>query len=300
VNFAIAAEPYLTLIESLPWPTVIVVNTFTQGRLRYRYSIDTDSGVVIFVPNIIGDGAPNAKNTLCSTPVSNVNPVLRFNLSYSSAKASRKCAMGWLHDVFGDNVITLLWALGDMLYDSSNKRLFILYGPGGVGKSTVANILGAVIGGTVPTIASHNIALNPKSFSRYNVGTSQLITAASSRLINVPDVEARPGDELNMQNIKALTGGDEVNGMKVSTTLIMAVNALFRYEDQGQYTKPDRVRRVVVIPTVHKRSGSDSESTPLHQDSIDELVQFAMRTRIKHKKPPLRTDALLATLFQAR
>jgi hypothetical protein len=57
-------------------------------------------------------------------------------------------------------MITLLWALGDMLYDSSNKHLFILYGPGGVGKSTVANISGAVIGGTVPTISSQNIALS--------------------------------------------------------------------------------------------------------------------------------------------
>ncbi len=135
----------MTLIERLPCPTLIVVNTFTQGRLRYRYSIDTDSGVVTFVLNVIGDGEPNAKNTLCSTPVSNVNPVLRFNLSYSSTRASRQGAMGWLHGVFGDNMITLLWALGDMLYNSSNKRLFILYGPGGVGKSTVANILGAVI-----------------------------------------------------------------------------------------------------------------------------------------------------------
>jgi phage/plasmid-associated DNA primase len=51
------------------------------------------------------------------------------------ARASRLGAMGWLHGVFGDNITSLLWALGDMLYDSSNKRLFILYGPGGVGKS---------------------------------------------------------------------------------------------------------------------------------------------------------------------
>ncbi len=298
VNFAKAVEPYVALVETMPWPTVVVANTFTQGRLRYGYTINMASGVVEFVPNRIDGNPPTAKNTLCTIPVSNVNPVLRLNLSYSSAKASRHNAMGWLYDVFGDNIITLLWALGDMLYDSSNKHLFILYGPGGVGKSTVANILGGVIGGTVPTIASHSIALNPRSFSRHNISASQLIAAASSRLVNVPDVEARAGDELNMQNIKALTGGDEVDGMKVSTTLIMTVNTLFKYENQSEYTRPDRVRRVVVIPTVAKRLKSDSESTPLHQSSIDELVQFAIRTRIKHRKPPLKTDALLATLFQ--
>jgi hypothetical protein len=198
VNFAMAVEPFVVQVESMPWPTVVVANTFTQGRLRYRYGIDTDSGVVNFVPNKVSEGPPTAKNTLCSIPVSNINPVLRFNLSYSSVRASRMGAMRCLYEVFGDNITTLLWAFGDMLYDSSNKCLFILYGPGGVGKSTVANILGGVIGGAVPTIASHNMTLNPKSFNRYNIGASQLITAASSRLINVPDVEAKVGDELHM------------------------------------------------------------------------------------------------------
>ena len=35
--------------------------------------------------------------------------------------------------------------------------MFILFGPGGVGKSTVANIMNAVIGGTVPSLSSELI-----------------------------------------------------------------------------------------------------------------------------------------------
>jgi hypothetical protein len=298
VNFATAVEPYITLVEAMPWPTVIMTNTFTQGRLRYRYQIDVKTGIVVFSPNQIGDGEPNAKNTLCSIPVSNVNPILRFNIMYKTVRARRTGGVGWIYRVFGESMITVLWAIGDMLYDSTNKRLFILYGPGGVGKSTVVNIIGAIIGGTIPTLGSQFITVNPKSYSRCVLHKSQVTAAASSRLINIPDVDVRKGDELNMQSIKSITGGDEVDGMKVSTTLLMTVNNLFRHDDQKEYTKPDRVRRVVVIPTVSRRCGSDSESIPVHQSSIDELVQFAIRARIKHRRPPLQPDALLATLFQ--
>ena len=41
---------------------------------------------------------------------------------------------------------TIMWMLGDMHTDFGNKRMFILYGPGGVGKSSVVNILATVIG----------------------------------------------------------------------------------------------------------------------------------------------------------
>ena len=48
-------------------------------------------------------------------PVSNINPVLQMNLRLSSARAHRDNAMGWLYRVFGSNVNTILWAIGDML-----------------------------------------------------------------------------------------------------------------------------------------------------------------------------------------
>lgn len=300
VNYAIAAEPYVSTIESVPWPVVIVANTFTQGRLRYTYTVNLDTGVIKFVPNNVIGGDPTPKNTLCTIPVTNVNPILKFNLRYRSSMLRRNGAVGWLHRVFGNNLVTVLWALGDMLYDSPNKRLFMFYGPGGVGKSTVANILGAVVGGTIPSLASQFVAINPKSFSRSTLGKSQLMQAASSRLVNIPDVEARKDDELHIQNVKSLTGGDAVDGIKVSTTLVTSVNKLFRYESQVDYTQPDRIRRVIVIPTVVERDGVNVDNAPLFQNSLDELVQFAIRTRIKHKLPPLKADALLATMFQDR
>jgi len=92
--------------------------------------------------------------------------------------------------------MTLMWALGDMLYESLNKHLFILYSPGGVGKSTVVNILGGIVGGTIPSISAHCVTTNPKSYHRYSIDVSQLVAAASSRLVNVPDGEIGVGDEL--------------------------------------------------------------------------------------------------------
>eukprot|EP00957_Ditylum_brightwellii_P068795 5222498-Ditylum_brightwellii.AAC.1 len=253
VNFDIAAEPYVIPIESVPWPTIIMGNTFTQGRLRYSYTIDNDSGVVKFTPNILIGKDATSKNTLCSIPVSNVNPVLQFNINFSSVRACKNGALAWLYRVFGTNVDTILWALGDMLYGSNNKRLFIMYGPGGVGKSTVANIMHAVIGGTIPTIGSDLVCMNLKSYHQKILSKSHLVKVASSRIISLGDVEPKPDSVLHMQNIKLMTGGDEAHGMKVHTTLVMTANKLFHYSNLNDYVRPDRSRRVVVVPSVAER-----------------------------------------------
>ena len=185
-----------------PWPLVNLANTFTQGRLRYRYAIDQDSGVVTFVPNNIFGGQPTARNMLCTVPVSNVNPVLQFNLSFGSGRARTGGAVGWIYREFGSNTITILWALGDMLYDSNNKRMFILYGPGGVGKSTVANIMNAVIGGSIPSLRSDLVSFNLNSFRRDVFQKADLMKAASSRLVALGDVEPRPNDVLHIKILK--------------------------------------------------------------------------------------------------
>jgi len=164
----------------------------------------------------------------------------------------------------------------------------------------VANIMNAVIGGTVPSLSSELICIDPKSFIKKTISRDEIMKAASSRLVSLGDVEANKYDEINMQHVKVLTGGDEFNGIKVHTTLIMTVNRLFYYGDLSTFIMPDRLRRVVVVPTVNERIGENVDSIPLHQESLDELIQYSLRIRIRHKRPPLKTDALLATLFQAR
>ena len=115
VNFACAVEPYVVMIEAVPWPIVILNSTFTQGRLRYGFSLDEGSMVVKFHPSVYIGIEATPKSTLCSMPVSNISPVLQMKLRFSSARAHRDNAIGWLHRVFGSNVNTILWAIGDML-----------------------------------------------------------------------------------------------------------------------------------------------------------------------------------------
>ncbi len=300
VNYATAAEPFVAKIEEVAWPIVTVYSTFTQGSLRYRFSVDEEKMVVKFEPCVYIGKTATPKSTLCAVPVNNVNPVLQMSLRLSNIRAQKYNAMGWLYKVFGSNINTVLWAIGDMLYDSANKRMFILFGPGGVGKSTVANIINGVIGGTVPSLSSELICVNPRNMYKKRLTKDEITKAASSRVISLGDVEATDQDEINMQHVKVLTGGDDFNGTRVHTTLIMTVNRLFQYNDLSTFIHSDRLRRVVVVPTVEERSGENVDALPLHPGSLDELVQYSLRIRIRHKMPPLKTDALLATLFQAR
>jgi hypothetical protein len=66
--------------------------------------------------------------------------------------------------------------------------------------------------------------------------------AWSSRMVDISDVEAKLGDELNIQTVKAITGGDDVGGMKVSTSIVCSTNELFMYKDVRDYTRADRAR----------------------------------------------------------
>lgn len=300
VKFETAVEPYVIMIESMTWPCIVIQNTFTLGRLRYRYCVDESTGIVTFTPNVMIDIEVTSKNTICCLPVCNVNPVLKLNIHISDTVASNDGALSWLYSVFGSNVSTLLWALGDMLYDSSNKRMFIMYGPGGVGKSTVANIMNAVVGGTIPSLKSSLVCIDLRSFRSDLLDKDDLVKVASSRIVSVGDVEPMPNTVLHMQNIKIMTGGDEVHGIKVHTTLVMTVNKLFHYNDLNDWIRPDRLRRVVVVPSLESRDGDNVDIPPLYQDSLDELVQFALRVRIRHTRPPMCPDVVLTSLFQDR
>ena len=128
----------------------------------------------------------------------------------------------------------------------------------------------------MPSLSSELICFDPKSFVRRRLSSKlsseDVMRAASTRLVSLGDVEAREGDEFNMQHVKVLTGGDEFNGIKVHTTLVMTLNKLFHYRDLSTFILPDRLRRVVVVPTVEERIGVNVDSTPLHQESLDELI----------------------------
>ena len=85
-----------------------------------------------------------------------------------------------------------------------------------------------------------------------------MVKSASTKVIYLGYVHAKPGVEIHIQNIKGLTGGEKVDGMSVSTTLVMTVNDIFKYERQSDYTRKDMVRRITVVPTVMERNTPES------------------------------------------
>ena len=66
------------------------------------------------------------------------------------------------------------------------------------------------------------------------------------------------------------------------------------------YVKPDRTRRVLVLPTVSKRTSVDSDDLPVDSASVNELLCVSMITRVKYNAPPLSARCVLHTLFHGR
>ena len=58
---------------------------------------------------------------------------------------------------------TVLWMIGEIVAEFYNKRMFILYRPDGVGKSSVINIVTFALGGNSPSISASDIKFHCES-----------------------------------------------------------------------------------------------------------------------------------------
>jgi hypothetical protein len=67
----------------------------------------------------------------------------------------------WIHDVFADDSKTILWIIGDIMADFGTKRMFILYGPGNIGKTTVVSIIRSLSSNTINDIGGSFMAKRP-------------------------------------------------------------------------------------------------------------------------------------------
>jgi hypothetical protein len=96
-----------------------------------------------------------------------------------------------------------------------------------------------------------------------------VLNAASCRVALVSDLEVVGDTEINIQTIKYLAGGDQIHGVKLSTTVLCSMNTLPVYKAVNTYVKPCRIRRIVVIPSVSNRQGTDIDTTlPVYPDSL--------------------------------
>ncbi len=167
---------------------------------------------------------------------------------------------------------------------NGKKIMFIFYGPGGVGKTSVVNIICSIGSNVLVEIPGRFMAKKVTVARNYGNSLPDDIKAKlpNTRLALVGDVEVTSDDEhVNVQTVKELTGGDEGSHGRVSVTSIMSLNKLFFYEFQSDYTQADRTRRITVIPTVLNRRTKDTHMTGLSENSKIELVALSIATRTK-------------------
>jgi hypothetical protein len=129
----------------------------------------------------------------------------------------------WMYDVFEDNSEAVLWAIGDMLADYGTKWMFIFYGPGGVGKTSVVNIICSRGSNMLVEIPGRFMAKKVTVARSYGNSLPDDIKAKlpNTRLALVGDVEVTSDDEhINVQTVKELTGSDEGSHGRVSVTII--------------------------------------------------------------------------------
>ena len=71
-------------------------------------------------------------------------------------------------------------------------------GPGGIGKTTVANIMNIVVRGSIPSLKSSLVCIDPRSFKSDLLTKDDLVKVASSRIISLGDIEPMLGTVLYM------------------------------------------------------------------------------------------------------
>eukprot|EP00957_Ditylum_brightwellii_P202748 15331593-Ditylum_brightwellii.AAC.1 len=154
-NYIPGAKPVVIGLHNWSPPVIALGPTVCQGKIRYhvyKKEIDMDGRLISvgLQPAVPLNKDPNdidrsilytAKGSFCScsTRVERLLSTVRIPRTIDYSKTGYLCQR--IFNVFGEDTKTVLWLLGDMLVDFGTKRLFMLYGPGGIGKSAAVNIL---------------------------------------------------------------------------------------------------------------------------------------------------------------
>lgn len=318
VNFVLATKPIVDSLTHCIAPTVVLGCTFCIGKVRCQFYYDRTensnrlSKMILFparplnlveeLPHPLLESTARWSYCVCPTTVQCLFSSISIPRVLPSGQ--NRYLYSWIYSVFGEQTESILWLIGDILADFGNKRIFMLYGPGGVGKTTVVNIISSLSSATVVQIPGRLMAKNSSAPRNYgNSLTPELKSdLASTRLAVIGDVEVTSDDEhLNIQTVKEITGGDIGVHGKISVTGIMSANRLFNYKYMSDYTLPDRTRRLVVIPTVDKRTSKNKHFSEPSLDDKIHVLSLSIAIRSKYDmKPPLTTPSLLMTLFQAK
>ena len=305
VNYATAARPIAANIRRQRWASRTHVDTVTMGKIRYKWTTSRSSNGMVwatFDEACESGEQPSAITTRCVSPVPIPFALTRVLLPYRMESCRQLGPVRWIRDVFGVNYTTILWLIGDIMSDQGQLRLWILHGPGGVGKSTVVSLIVRLLGDGVYTIAPQKLLLDGHGTSRaQQLQQADMLGMASCRVVVANDVHVDNNvnsQRLNDQSIKCITGGDSMYNVRVECNVLACMNTLVTNTSPGTYVKPESLRRVMVVPTVNERTTTDRTSIPTSEDDVKELLAGSVATRLYYEKPPMEINALIATIFQ--
>ncbi len=139
----------------------------------------------------IEDSMPSLKPSynFCVVPALGFKSILKLPISIDRYPIVQNSPLHWVHQLLKENTMTMLWALGSALCDFGNKRVFVMYGPGGLGKSAVVKIFSTVLGNQTYEMPAHYASYKPKSLNNNTLTSRVLLYAACSQMVTVPDFE---------------------------------------------------------------------------------------------------------------
>ena len=195
-----------------------------------------------------------------------------------------------------------------MLLDQGQRRLWTLYGPGGVGRSRIVSMILRLLGNAACSIQSLQLITTTQTARYTHLTTQQMLASSISGhrgvLANGVNLDPHNDQErLNIQLMKALVGGESsINETQLQCNVIACMATLVANRDPHTFTKPEHPRRIVVILTVseHSTSTDCTSSVPTSPDNMRELVHAALATRLHCVTLPMEIDALISTIFQRR
>jgi hypothetical protein len=164
----------------------------------------------------VGDNKePRSYSSFCVVPALGFKSILKLPISIDHYPIVHNSPLHWVHQLLKKNTMTMLWALGSALCDFGNKRVFVMYGPGGLGKSAVVKIFSSVLGNQTYEMPAHYASYKPKSLNNNTLTSRVLLYAACSQMVTVPDFEVLEDEDLNYKVLKVLTGDDIMHGVSL-------------------------------------------------------------------------------------
>jgi DNA polymerase III delta prime subunit len=193
---------------------------------------------------------------------------------------------------------TIMWIIANSVIDPGATSKFLLYGPGGTGKSTVIKAIERLLIGCCSTIKPGTLT-DPRD--DINLDTAKAI--ASNRMLTAGEINLE-SNKLNLHNVKVMTGHDTISvpPIKVATrcSIVAGCNDLPDPSAQKSWTSTAISRRMVVTIMDVKTSAIPKRQMP---DSVEDLQDFLMSCvyiKLTYPSMPISTRCVLYTILGDR